>query len=873
MIRMFWMAGLTALSGWMATQAARADSPATIIVMDGSGSMWGQIEGRPKLEIARETVKGVLSQIPAGQELGLLAYGHREKGNCSDIELVVPPAADSAGQIGAAVDTMRFLGKTPLSDAVRQAAEALRYGEEAATVVLVTDGLETCAADPCALGRELEAAGLNFTAHVIGFGLSEAEGAQVSCLANATGGHYFEADDAEALARALQQTVAAPEPLPEAPKVTRRYFPAAPLMAGIALSPTGATIEGADQTTLAPFDFAADGTAQQCAALCASDAACAAWRYEPPGSLFVEEARCFAYDAAAEMDYTAQSLDEGWASGVKDGVLMLVRPYIPNEPLPEASLEAADTIGAGQALAITWTGPAADLDTIEIGLPEDGERWSYAYVATGNPLTLGMPGEPGAYELRYKYRDQSVIARRPITVTATSVTMEAPDQAPAGSDIAITWTGPDADYDNIQIAELGSDSYVTYAYVRDNNPLRLTLPEVPGQYELRYKLADTEVIATRPLTVLPADAPASDTGAAPMDAAPVPVVIEAATGGLDLAIAWSATPVEGQDLPPEAWAMPESLTGPVTAEFLPGLYDVRGDAGDQVFAGRITVESGAENRFVIPVAPDLSPAGEDQGSATPSATDPVPLRIKGRYAGAFAAWQAFALDGQSELSLESGAPRPGVWETQLDPGAWLILGRHEGADGATYLAMVEVSPGMAPDLTLPQPRYGASPAPEGSALARICEGPEICFLREGGLQLALPPGWGMEEPYTLTTAAGAGAELATVLRPASASGADGPMIALNPRQWDAQLGPCTDLPAGRLCQTAVTEMQDLRALGIIRATLAVTGPAAPAAPSDSPAPSQSKTAPLLERLQGTALPLPDGLDLGALLAPNLTLED
>ena len=53
----------------------------------------------------------------------------------------------------------------------------------------------------------------------------------------------------------------------------------------------------------------------------------------------------------------------------------------------------------------------------------------------------------------------------------------------------------------------------------------------------------------------------------------------------------------------------------------------------------------------------------------------------------------------------------------------------------------------------------------------------------------------------------------------------------------------------------------------------VTGPAAPAAPSDSPAPSQSKTAPLLERLQGTALPLPEGLDLGTLLAPNLTLED
>lgn len=494
-----WWAGMMA-AALAVGGPVQAETPATIIVMDGSGSMWGQIDGRPKLEIARETVAGVLTQIPAEQELGLLAYGHREKGNCSDIELMVPPAPGTAGQIRDAVNAMRFLGKTPLSDAVRQAAEALRSGEEAATVVLVTDGLETCAADPCALGQELEAAGLNFTAHVIGFGLSEAEGAQVSCLADTTGGRYLEAANAADLAEALRATVTAP-PSPPVPPKPRRYFPGAPMMAAIALAPTGGTT-GAPAGMPAAFSFPPDGTAEQCNALCAGAALCAAWRYDPGAT-----AQCTGFGASTEMDYTTQGLGDGWASGIKDGVLMLVRPYVPQEPLPEATLDAPETAPIGQSVAVGWTGPAAELDTIEIGLPGDGERWTWAYVANGNPVSLLMPGEPGNYELRYRFRDHTVIATRAIVATDAPVTMTAPAQVRAGSEMSITWIGPNAPQDNIQIAEAGSDSYISYAYVNAGNPLTMTAPDTPGQYELRYKLSDTEVIATRPLEVLPPDAP------------------------------------------------------------------------------------------------------------------------------------------------------------------------------------------------------------------------------------------------------------------------------------------------------------------------------------------------------------------------------
>ena len=201
----------------MLASASVAHADRAIIVLDASGSMWGQIDGEAKISIARETLAKVLKTVPADLELGLMAYGHRDKGSCTDIELVVPAATGTADQIAAAANRIQPKGKTPLSAAVRLAAEDLRYTEDKATVILITDGLETCDADPCAVATELENAGVDFTAHVVGFGLSSEEGQQVACLAENTGGKFIAAGNAEALGQALTETmVAKPAPAPEA---------------------------------------------------------------------------------------------------------------------------------------------------------------------------------------------------------------------------------------------------------------------------------------------------------------------------------------------------------------------------------------------------------------------------------------------------------------------------------------------------------------------------------------------------------------------------------------------------------------------------------------------------------------------------------
>ena len=517
-------AALALILGPAAAQEA-ADPGRTIIVLDASGSMWGAIDGRPKLEIARETVARVLEGIDPARELGLMAYGHRRRGDCADIELIVPPAPGTAAAIVAATAEMRFQGRTPLTDAVRAAAQALNYTEDRATVVLVTDGVETCEADPCALARELEAAGIGFTAHVVGFGLTAEEGAQVSCLAEDTGGVYAAAGDAETLLAALTATVAAPAPMPEEPALaTGPWFEGAPLMADVAIAPTGRTLPGRAAVPVAAFDFPADGDAALCQAICADDTACHAWRHEPPGSLFVAEARCFTFDDAAEFVWAAEP---GFSSGLRAGHTALTTAYEPAAGAPGDAgvwtLSAASTLMAGEGLVITWTGPRYTTgDYIDIappGLagPEGYLSWAYTDEARA-PVTLALPAEPGTYEIRYVEATTptaTVRARQTVTLTPLVASVTAPDRVAPGETFAVAWDGPFNPRHWVTLvppqAAPGAFDHGYFYLSEDRTPGQLTAPEAPGTYEVRYVLdrgGSYLVAARRTITVAPAPEPA-----------------------------------------------------------------------------------------------------------------------------------------------------------------------------------------------------------------------------------------------------------------------------------------------------------------------------------------------------------------------------
>ncbi|MCW8886789.1 MAG: VWA domain-containing protein [Motiliproteus sp.] len=205
-LRNCWYSFLIVLANLFTVPAQAAEQ--SILVLDASGSMWGQINGKAKIGIARQVIGNVLETWPEDHQLGLITYGHRRKGDCSDIEELIPPGQLNAKAFKQRIKRINPKGKTPLTAAVKQAAERLRYTEDKATVILVSDGKETCKADPCAVSAELEKSGVDFTTHVIGFDVSDKQGIkQLQCLAENTGGQYFSAKDASGLKEALGEAV------------------------------------------------------------------------------------------------------------------------------------------------------------------------------------------------------------------------------------------------------------------------------------------------------------------------------------------------------------------------------------------------------------------------------------------------------------------------------------------------------------------------------------------------------------------------------------------------------------------------------------------------------------------------------------------
>ncbi len=199
--------------------AANQPSSDQILILDASGSMWGQIDGTHKIEIAREVMGRPIQKLPGESQVGLVAYGHRRKGDCSDIETLTVVAPINKAALTKTINDLNPKGKTPITDSVKQAIGLVRGSEQAANIILVSDGLETCGGDPCKAVSDAKAAGVNFVMHVVGFGIEAGENvSSLECAAQAGGGLYFDAKNADELSAALEQAVEKP------PLVTGGYL-------------------------------------------------------------------------------------------------------------------------------------------------------------------------------------------------------------------------------------------------------------------------------------------------------------------------------------------------------------------------------------------------------------------------------------------------------------------------------------------------------------------------------------------------------------------------------------------------------------------------------------------------------------------------
>ena len=178
--------------------------PEVMFILDASGSMWGQVEGQTKIDVARDVMKEIVPALPPEVKVGLTVYGHNRKGDCTDIEIVVPSGSDDRNLLLDFVQRINPKGMTPIADSVRMVVKTLKSKENETTIILISDGKETCSAQPCEAVRALKAQGIKFILHVVGFGVNEQEKEQLSCIAEAGGGQYFGADNADKLLSALK---------------------------------------------------------------------------------------------------------------------------------------------------------------------------------------------------------------------------------------------------------------------------------------------------------------------------------------------------------------------------------------------------------------------------------------------------------------------------------------------------------------------------------------------------------------------------------------------------------------------------------------------------------------------------------------------
>ncbi|MEU0501125.1 VWA domain-containing protein [Nocardia sp. NPDC005998] len=188
----------------------------TMLILDASGSMQRPDPAGTMMDAAKNAVRSFVGTAPAESKVGLTVYGtstgnsEAEKtSGCRDVQVLHKPETLDRTALTSAVDGIKASGWTPMGTALRQAADALpKSGPR--SIVLVSDGDDTCSPpDPCEVARELKQQGLDLVVHAIGFAVDAKARAQLTCMAQATGGTYNDAADGPALERTLPRVSSA----------------------------------------------------------------------------------------------------------------------------------------------------------------------------------------------------------------------------------------------------------------------------------------------------------------------------------------------------------------------------------------------------------------------------------------------------------------------------------------------------------------------------------------------------------------------------------------------------------------------------------------------------------------------------------------
>ncbi|HIA20555.1 MAG TPA: VWA domain-containing protein, partial [Planctomycetaceae bacterium] len=184
-----------------------------LLIVDSSGSMKeNTTDGVEKMIAAKQALLQVLPELN-GDHVGLLLFGHRVAGNragcCEDIELAIPISPLSSSKFISIVNQIQPLGNTPLAQSLWVAKDVLtqRQKDVQKTIIVLTDGNETCNGDPQAAAAALARLGINVKVHVVGFAVNAQQERQLKSIAASGNGTYTSAKDAATLVKVLPKFV------------------------------------------------------------------------------------------------------------------------------------------------------------------------------------------------------------------------------------------------------------------------------------------------------------------------------------------------------------------------------------------------------------------------------------------------------------------------------------------------------------------------------------------------------------------------------------------------------------------------------------------------------------------------------------------
>jgi len=203
----------------VAWEKGKAMSGATIeLILDASGSMKSsrhKVDGKLKIDVAKAVMKEIIDLFPGDTQVGLRVYGHRRKsgskGACVDSELITPIGKLDRKKLVDQIMSVNARGDTPIAYSLQQAGNDLARIEGPRHIVLITDGKEECKGDPAKAVGQIRAKGVDARIDIVGFALSDKKDkADMDKVAGKSGGRFFDAQNREALANAISESLAMP---------------------------------------------------------------------------------------------------------------------------------------------------------------------------------------------------------------------------------------------------------------------------------------------------------------------------------------------------------------------------------------------------------------------------------------------------------------------------------------------------------------------------------------------------------------------------------------------------------------------------------------------------------------------------------------